>query len=169
MYRLDVMSLYSNFVRSIFWPNISIVSPTLARQPTSFTKNFCFSFRTMSRAIFVVPSPNVIVHVHVLNEVFGVYAQGPQSTEKRLIRQCALFKRCFFRRTHRFIEVCRIRRKLVKLGTAPACHRHSRRQGHRHCHHHMEMKRSRYRAFTAKVCQFPCQSSHESRLLVTLI
>ena len=49
------------------------------------------------------------------------------------------------------------------------CHRHFHRQGHRHCHHQKELKRSRYRAFTANVCFFRCQSSHESRLFVTLI
>ena len=47
-------------------------------------------------------------------------------------------------RAHQLIEVCRIRRKLVKQGTAAACqrrrcHRHPRRQGHRRCHHHMEL------------------------------
>ena len=40
---------------------------------------------------------------------------------------------------------------------------------HRHSHHHVEIKRSRYSAYTAKICEFPCQSSHESRLFVTLI
>ena len=96
-----------------------------------------------------------------------------QSTENLLGKQCALFWQRLYRRTHRLIEVCRIRRKLGKYVMAAAfrrrCHRHTHRQDHRHCHHQMEMKRSRYKAFTAKVGELTCQSYHGSRLFVTLI
>ena len=100
-------------------------------------------------------------------------SHGTQSTEKRLVGHCALFKRCHIaERTGQF-EVCRIDVNFLNSG------RRLRASdvgvivtlvvrvivtviiiGH--------MMRSRYRAFTEKVCSFPCQSSHESQLLEVL-